>query len=232
MIINKRFDGFQLYVKEGNDAYCQIFTDFIKNRLEIVKVFRNNRATKIILLKHEGKLFVLKVVKYKDRIVERFMKSCIKGDYQLNLMKTTHEAWDNNVRVSNDIYLLAERKFLSFVSMFVMIMEYIPGTELGKWQAVPEEFKRELSSKLLLLHSNGIVSGDLHKDNVIVTEKGLRLIDLSGKKLTKRRMAQDYIDLEKNIGGGFFKKDFYYFLEMKLKSFKERRRELKRSIRH
>ncbi|WP_306674618.1 lipopolysaccharide core heptose(II) kinase RfaY [Escherichia coli] len=31
------------------------------------------------------------------------------------------------------------------------------------------------------MHQHGMVSGDPHKGNFIVSEKGLRLIDLSGK---------------------------------------------------
>ncbi len=49
-----------------------------------------------------------------------------------------------------------------------------------------------------------------HKGNFIVSEKGLRLIDLSGKKTTAVLKAKDRIDLERHYNIKNELKDFGY----------------------
>ncbi|MDL4914482.1 MAG: lipopolysaccharide core heptose(II) kinase RfaY [Enterobacterales bacterium endosymbiont of Blomia tropicalis] len=67
-----------------------------------------------------------------------------------------------------------------------------------------------------------MVSGDPHKGNFIISDNGLRLIDLSGKKINKMRIAKDYIDLERHLGINAFHKGFFYHWVKKKSQFRKR----------
>lgn len=231
MIIKAKYGDYVVYTKEGSDIYNEIFTEFVNNRIKTEKIFRSNDNTKVSLIKFKSKRYVLKIFKPNDKKVERFFKSFFKGDYYLNLIKKTDEARSNGIKFPNDFYLLAEKKIFNYASLFIMIIEYIPGVELGKWDSISDEIKSQITTNISNLHANGMVSGDLHKDNFIFSENGLRLIDLSGKKISRKRIAQDYIDLERNIGITDFDKDFFYHFEKKRSLLRKRLKEMKSHLR-
>lgn len=230
MLVKTKCADYVVYTKGNGDVYKKIFTDFISNRLTITKVFRNIDDTKVMLVDFESKLYVLKVFKPKEKRLERFLKSFFKGDYYLHLMKKTDELWAKGVQFPNDFYLLAEKKIFNYASLFIMVIEYIPGEELSSYRTVPDELKKEIVSSISSLHQHGMVSGDPHKGNFIVSENGLRLIDLSGKKITKRRIAKDYIDLERHIGITDFNKNFFYHWVKGRSQFRKRFKAFKSAI--
>lgn len=230
MLVKSKCDDYVVYTKGNGDNYKKIFTDFIHNRLTIEKVFRNIEDTKVMLVNFDSKQYVLKVFKPREKRAERFLKSFFKGDYYLNLMKKTDELWSKGVQFPNDFYLLAEKKIFNYASLFIMVIEYIPGEELSAYRTVPDTLKQEIVTSISRLHENGMVSGDPHKGNFIVSDSGLRLIDLSGKKLTKRRIAKDYIDLERHIGINEFDKNFYYHWVKRRSQFRKRFKAFKATI--
>lgn len=230
MLVKTRCDDYVVYTKGNSETYKNIFKDFIHNRLTIERVFRNIEDTKVMLVNYESKLYVLKVFKPREKRLERFLKSFIKGDYYLNLMKKTDELWSKGVQFPNDFYLLAEKKIFNYASLFIMVIEYIPGEELSNWKTVPDALKKEIVSSISSLHAHGMVSGDPHKGNFIVSESGLRLIDLSGKKINKLRIAKDYIDLERHIGISEFNKNFFYHWVKRRSQFRKRFKAFKMAL--
>lgn len=222
MLVKTKCDDYVIYTKGKGEDYKRVFADFIHNRLTVEKVFRNIEDTKVVLVNFESKLYVLKVFKPKEKQLERFLKSFIKGDYYLNLMKKTDELWSKGVQFQNDFYLLAEKKIFNYASLFIMLIDYIPGQELSLYHTVPEELKKEIVSIISCLHENGMVSGDPHKGNFIISDNVLRLIDLSGKKINKMRIAKDYIDLERHLGINGFHKGFFYHWVKKKSQFRKR----------
>ncbi|HAO9176396.1 TPA: lipopolysaccharide core heptose(II) kinase RfaY [Escherichia coli] len=153
---------------------------------------------------------VLKVYAPKHKMIERFLKSCIKKDYYENLIYQTDRVRGEGVQSINDYFLLAERKTLNFAHYYIMLIEYIEGVGLNEYLEISEDLKDQLSESIKELHQHGMVSGDPHKGNFIVSEKGLRLIDLSGKKTTAVLKAKDRIDLERHYNIKNELKDFGY----------------------
>lgn len=200
MIQKKTIDNLVVFVKDNDPFYEKILKDFLRFNLKVTKVFRSIEDTKVILIETERGPIVLKVFAPKHKKVERFLKSCVKRDYYENLIYQTNRVRSEGVSSINDYYLLAEKKTLNFSHYFIMLIEYIEGTGLEQYVDVPEHIKKEISDSIKELHDHGMVSGDPHKANFIVSEQGLRLIDLSGKKTSPLLKAKDRLDLERHYG--------------------------------
>ncbi|WP_137444134.1 lipopolysaccharide core heptose(II) kinase RfaY, partial [Escherichia coli] len=196
----------------------------IRDRL---KVFRSIDDTKVILIDTARGPLVLKVYAPKHKMIERFLKSCIKKDYYENLIYQTDRVRGEGIQSINDYFLLAERKTLNFAHYYIMLIEYIEGVGLNEYLEISEELKDQLSESIKELHQHGMVSGDPHKGNFIVSEKGLRLIDLSGKKTTAVLKAKDRIDLERHYNIKNELKDFGYTYLIFKKKIKKAIRDVK-----
>ncbi|HCS7456922.1 TPA: lipopolysaccharide core heptose(II) kinase RfaY, partial [Escherichia coli] len=178
--------------------YERVLNDFLTCGVKTLKVFRSIADTKVILIDTARGPLVLKVYAPKHKMIERFLKSCVKKDYYENLIYQTDRVRGEGIQSINDYYLLAERKTLNFAHYYIMLIEYIEGVGLNEYLEISEDLKNQLSESIKELHQHGMVSGDPHKGNFIVSEKGLRLIDLSGKKTTAVLKAKDRIDLERH----------------------------------
>ncbi|MDI5025288.1 lipopolysaccharide core heptose(II) kinase RfaY, partial [Salmonella enterica subsp. enterica serovar Montevideo] len=112
----------------------------------------------------------------------------------------------------NDFYLLAEVKTLRYVHTYIMIIEYIEGVELADMSDISSDIKSKIKHSIEGLHQHGMVSGDPHKGNFILQDGEIRIIDLSGKRPSRQRMAKDRIDLERHYGIENTSKDLGYHL--------------------
>ncbi|EEU9482641.1 TPA: lipopolysaccharide core heptose(II) kinase RfaY, partial [Escherichia coli] len=200
---------------------------FLTCRVKTLKVFRSIDDTKVILIDTARGPLVLKVYAPKHKMIERFLKSCIKKDYYENLIYQTDRVRGEGIQSINDYFLLAERKTLNFAHYYIMLIEYIEGVGLNEYLEISEELKDQLSESIKELHQHGMVSGDPHKGNFIVSEKGLRLIDLSGKKTTAVLKAKDRIDLERHYNIKNELKDFGYTYLIFKKKIKKAIRDVK-----
>ena len=212
MLYKSRHKNFTLHIKGSSTPYHRIFADFVNYRLSVVRVFRNQSKTKVMLIEHDKHLYVLKVFKPNGKKIERLYKSWFKKDYSFNLIKRNDELWERGMRFQNDVYLLARRKKIGCTDLYVMLFEYIPGKVLNEFDEIPEEIKQEIVCKMALLHHHKLVSGDAHKGNFILSAEGLRIIDLSGKNFTRRRVAEDQLMLERYLNINNIEKDVSYHL--------------------
>ncbi|EHV81433.1 lipopolysaccharide core biosynthesis family protein [Escherichia coli DEC7B] len=177
MIYNKTINGLKVFIKDNDPFYEQVLNDFLTCRVKALKVFRSIDDTKVILIDTARGPLVLKVYAPKHKMTERFLKSCIKKDYYENLIYQTDRVRGEGIQSINDYFLLAERKTLNFAHYYIMLIEYIEGVGLNEYLEISEDLKDQLSESIKELHQHGMVSGDPHKGNFIVSEKGLRLMN-------------------------------------------------------
>lgn len=227
MIYNKTINGLKVFIKDNDPFYEQVLNDFLTYRVKTLKVFRSIDDTKVILIDTARGPLVLKVYAPKHKMIERFLKSCVKKDYYENLIYQTDRVRGEGIQSINDYFLLAERKTLNFAHYYIMLIEYIEGVGLNEYLEISEDLKEQLSESIKELHQHGMVSGDPHKGNFIVSEKGLRLIDLSGKKTTAVLKAKDRIDLERHYNIKNELKDFGYTYLIFKKKIKKAIRDVK-----
>ncbi|HHL9154781.1 TPA: lipopolysaccharide core heptose(II) kinase RfaY [Escherichia coli] len=227
MIYNKTINGLKVFIKDNDPFYEQVLNDVLTCRVKTLKVFRSIDDTKVILIDTARGPLVLKVYAPKHKMIERFLKSCVKKDYYENLIYQTDRVRGEGIQSINDYFLLAERKTLNFAHYYIMLIEYIEGVGLNEYLEISEDLKEQLSESIKELHQHGMVSGDPHKGNFIVSEKGLRLIDLSGKKTTAVLKAKDRIDLERHYNIKNELKDFGYTYLIFKKKIKKAIRDVK-----
>lgn len=227
MIYNKTISELQVFIKDNDPFYERVLNDFLTCRVKTLKVFRSIADTKVILIDTARGPLVLKVYAPKHKMIERFLKSCVKKDYYENLIYQTDRVRGEGIQSINDYFLLAERKTLNFAHYYIMLIEYIEGVGLNEYLEISEDLKNQLSESIKELHQHGMVSGDPHKGNFIVSEKGLRLIDLSGKKTTAVLKAKDRIDLERHYNIKNELKDFGYTYLIFKKKIKKAIRDVK-----
>jgi len=199
MIVSKKINNFKVYIKDGNKIYEEVFNDFLNNRLNVIKVFRSIEDTKVSLINTPHGKFVFKVFVPKEKKLERFLKSFVKGDYYLNLLLQTDRVRNEGVKFPNDFYLLAEKKIFNYASVFIMLIEFVEGVELSDIDDLSIDIRTEIKTKMIELHQHNMVSGDPHKGNFILSQDGIRIIDLSGKACNAKRKAKDRIDMERHL---------------------------------
>ena len=81
MIYNKTINGLKVFIKDNDPFYEQVLNDFLTCRVKTLKVFRSIDDTKVILIDTARGPLVLKVYAPKHKMIERFLKSCVKKDY-------------------------------------------------------------------------------------------------------------------------------------------------------
>lgn len=212
MLRTDKYYNFTLSFRTGPARYKKVFEDFIRLRLPVIKVFRNQSNSKVMLVQQDNKFYILKIFKPKGKRAERLYKSLFRKDYYLNLIKRTDELWTQGMRFQNDVYLLAQRKKTFSTNLYIMLNEYIPGKVLSDLDVLSDDLKQDIVDKVANLHAHKLISGDAHKGNFILSDQGLRIIDLSGKKCTRRRMAEDRMALETRFNITGIEKDFSYHL--------------------
>ncbi len=235
MITKAKFAGYTVYTSGNQQYFIDILDDFLNYRLKTVKVFRSIPDTKVSLVEKGGKHYVVKVFTPKEKRNERFLKSFFRGDYYLTLLKQTAMLRERGVTFPNDFHLLAETKIFNFASRFIMIIEYIPGVEmdiLASRGELSDEIKAEVLQSVKILHQHKVIFDDAHKQNFMLSNGRVRVIDLSGKNYSRFRAAKDFIDLERHFGINDFKKDFYYQWVSKKSKFRKKFKAFRRGLVH
>ncbi len=212
MISEYKYKGLSVYVKDNDERYKNILKDVLSYNVKTLKILRSIEDTKVSLIDTQYGTFILKLFAPKEKKTERFLKSFVKGDYYKNLIVQTNRVREKGNDFPNDFYLLAERKIFNYASLFIMLIEYIDGTELNDMDFISDEIKKEIKISMERLHLDKMLSGDPHKGNFIVSSSGVRIIDLSGKECNSQRMAKDRIAMERHLGITNEKKDFGYYM--------------------
>lgn len=218
-MIAKRIESYQVYVRKDFEFLEKIFLDYLQHSLKIIKIFKNTKETQVFLVSSGGGEYILKVFIPQNKKIERFLKSFFKGDYYLNLFLETKRIREEGCLSINDFYFLAEKKFINYSKIFVMIMEYIKGEQINTLDA---PLKQKIKETIEELHSHNMVMGDIWNSNFILSDDKIRIIDCSGKSPNFYRKAEDRINMENRLGIPNVKKDFGYFLVILRKSFREK----------
>ena len=212
MIYKKKLKGLTVFVKDNDSFYENVLQDFLSHKINIKKILCTKSETKVWLIETERGLMVLKLFVPRQKRLERFLKSFIKRDYYENLIYRTDRAINNGLDTICDQYLLAEKKCLNYAYVYIMLIEYIEGTQFNFLKSIPDELKLQVKNLMDEIHENNIVSTDAHCGNFMLTKDGIaKAYDLSGKSCNSIHRAKDRIDLERyfDIKNEIF--DFGYY---------------------
>ena len=222
--------GWKVWVREQNELhYISSLQDYLYGKASIVQVFKQNKETKVCLVETTHGLYVIKDFSPNQKHFERFLKSWIKKDYYVRLFQQTAELFNQEQDTVNDFYLLALYCRWHYAQRYVMIIEYIDGVQLPPVNTWDDCLRQEISQLIVNLHNCQVVSGDIHRGNFIqqIKDGKIRIIDLSGKRSSALRKAEDRVKMEQNLGIVNEQKDWSY----RILSLKHKWRQCLRTIR-
>ncbi|MGR7464112.1 lipopolysaccharide core heptose(II) kinase RfaY [Klebsiella aerogenes] len=207
-MIEKLMHGEWTCHSRGADFF-DTFRDILALKFKVLRKFKTNNHTKVALIETSAGIFVIKIYAPRKKRGEKFFKTFFFGSYQENLIHQIDRAKSMGDDFVNDFYFLAEKRLFGFPLVSVMLFEYIPGTSLDDLPTTPPSLIRTVMASVEKMHGMGIISGDPHKGNFIMSPAGIKVIDLSGKRCSALRKAQDNIMLEKHFSATVTR-DFWY----------------------
>ncbi|MFJ3456690.1 lipopolysaccharide core heptose(II) kinase RfaY [Scandinavium goeteborgense] len=203
MITKLKYRGFHVCCKSNGSRYLEILDDILScniQKLSVAKVFKSQRHTHVSLLNTAYGQYVLKIYSPQDKKLEKFAKSLLRPNDNENLIEKIDLAYRQGHTFPNDFYLLAERRILKFARVSIMLFEYIPGPELRQLPEIPQDILCDVKTSMQQMHEMKIISGDAHGGNFILSKKGVRIIDLSGKRCNAKRKIEDSVTANIRIG--------------------------------
>lgn len=230
MIQTGKYKGYHLHFKDGSNDYRSVFKNILSLNARLIGTYKCTRHTRVSLVEVKKIKYVIKVYCPQRKRLERFLKALFRGSYNENLIKQIDESYNDGCMIPNNFFLLAEKKFFRFPYISIMLLEFIPGRNASTLTPPPLNLKHEIVSAVTTLHSEGIISGDPHRGNFIITEQGIRAIDLSGKPCNSRNIAKDCTLMKKIYGIHDVKQPYNnYFIKVR-KSITQKLKNILRKI--
>ena len=156
-IKNIKYQNYMIY---GTEEYLELGKGILKNRYEILEIYKNDNRNYVAKIELKGKIYILKSLRSETRLLQRKWRTFWgKGEALTtlyNIFSLKQKKFDNIA----EVYLAIIRKHFLIQESF-LLMEYIEG----------EVFN----------HSERY-HGDLSTSNVVLTTQGLYLIDTQAKK--------------------------------------------------
>ncbi len=200
-MILKQKDGYDIFLKNDGYDYEKIWRDFERGDLPAHDFSLLNKEHRVALVKYEGRSFVVKHDWEVPRHFENKLWRVLRGPFYSNQMKQIRRAIERGCKVVPDIYLTAEKRGGFIRKESFVVMEYIAGTNLGSIgdENFPLHHKAMLTA-LGELHRYGMALGDCNPSNFIITDAGMKLIDLSWVGFACTGKAKDALTVKKWYG--------------------------------
>ncbi|RLM23894.1 lipopolysaccharide core biosynthesis protein [Brenneria alni] len=179
-IVRREINGFHVYEKSGCGTYVQILADFHQGKIGYKLLNSGSKERKVYLVEVNGTKYVLKRERELDPRLEKRISRFIYGPYYSRLIYRVAEARKQGCTRIADIYAVAEKvRHREAVETYIL-SEYIEGTPLAELRDL-SPYKAEIKACVEELHHHRLASNDIHPGNIIFTDNGLRIIDLSDK---------------------------------------------------
>jgi predicted Ser/Thr protein kinase len=97
---------------------------------------------------------------------------------------------NKNIKATNNIKKLVPRNLNVGNNVSVLVSEMIRGSPLKKWYTgapIPQNIKNKLANSISKMHSNGVIHGNLHRNNIIIGNNGKAYVIDFGKSLVTNK---------------------------------------------
>lgn len=192
-------DGYRLqWVDDGTD-YPALWTAFREGRLTAQPLAVNRPFRDVYRVEAEGRRFVFKRDKYvENRWEKRLLVRLLGATRYTRILRLTNDAVSRGCRTAQKVYLVAERMNGHQCLEAYLIAEYVEGRHLTPDEVIPR--REEIARALADIHAYDLASNDCQPNNFLVTEHGLRMIDLDMSNLLVICQLNDAQALEKRFG--------------------------------
>ena len=225
-IITTQKDGFNLYQKDHDIDYWQVIDDYVQGRVVGKNLSSGNIERSVACINIDGRNFIIKCEKERDKRLEKRLMRIISGPYYSRLLYRLVKAQSQGCVATNDIYFVAEKiKFRESLETWI-IAEFVEGTVLTEIQDITPYYL-EIKTIINQLHVHGLSSNDIHSGNFVLTDGGLKVIDLSDYGNLAICKANDLIALKRFYGLEPERKNLIYRLIMFRDSFRHWSRKIR-----
>ncbi|MEX9755749.1 lipopolysaccharide core heptose(II) kinase RfaY [Providencia vermicola] len=202
-------NGYQVYQKESEIDYWQVIDDYIQGKIIGKNLNSGNMERSVARINIDGKNYIIKCEKERDSRLEKRIMRMMYGPYFSRLLVRLVQAQNQGCTITNDIYFVAEKMRCRESIETWIIAEYVEGTVLSEINDITPYYS-EIAALISQLHAYNLSSNDIHAGNLVLTEHGLKIIDLSDFGNLAICKANDLIALKRFYGIEPDKKSFMY----------------------
>lgn len=232
-IVESRVDDFNLYVKDDGFDYWGLIEQFRMGFLPVRELKnRHPDVRRVFVVEADGRKLLLKWEMAREKSIEKLAWQFFTAPFYSRLMRKVNKAVNAGCDVMQDMYLVAERVSGRICREAFAITDYIEGRHI----TTPEEERRHgqaIIDAMRTLHAHGLAVCDIHHSNMLVTDDGVKFIDLTCRGTTLLSQAKDVARLKARLNlhldvSGVANKLAVLF-EYALEQFRETNRRLKRA---
>lgn len=187
-LLQEKQAGWRIQWRNDGYDYPGLLNKFRSGALKGACLTTGSRFREVYRLEADGRKFVIKRDWEVDPRLEKKLWDWLGGTAYHRLIKFTTRAVLKGCQVAQDVYMVAERISGGRCLEAWLVAEYVEGQsfirkfEDGQPAEVLEGFDQyvpQMNETLERLHDCGLASNDVHPGQFILTEEGLRIIDLS-----------------------------------------------------
>ncbi len=194
-IVTSKENGFTIYEKDTGVRFGEVLNKYLAGELTSLSLGSGNEDRTVALVEYEGKKYILKNDREKDKRLEKRLQNYLFGPFFSTLIYATDRAISRGYTGTADLYYVAEKMVGRECENVYTIHEYIDGTPL---RVIDDSNREEIKNCILALHRAGLASNDIHAGNFIRTPAGeLKIIDLSCRGSMRVCQANDILTLRK-----------------------------------
>ncbi|MCC8189074.1 MAG: hypothetical protein LIP77_00365 [Planctomycetes bacterium] len=149
----------------------------------------------------DGQSFILKWMRQRCLGLDRLLPGWPGVTRNTRLFRLVRRAVDQGCDRTQDYLLVAERPLAPFVRESVVLLEYLAGEPLGR-QPDLGPFTEELRATVTNLIRHGLTLDDLSPFNFLVTDSGIKAIDLSCRRPTRLQAVKMLLKMNTRYGLG------------------------------
>ncbi|UQZ91044.1 hypothetical protein C4J81_18195 [Deltaproteobacteria bacterium Smac51] len=194
-------DDFKLvWLNDGTD-YPALLDAYFKGELEMKCLAKGDYpARETYLVEALGRKFIFKRIHQPPERRKRHIWDLISGTAFSRLMRETRKAIDNGCTIIPEAYLIAE-KFIGYQYCIdsYLITEFIEGEVLKGDPPSSGPWITGLAETVGKLHDCGLASGAPHPWNLVKTDEGMKMIDISFKGPMVICQAHDTLDVKRKF---------------------------------
>ena len=197
-MLRRVVDGYNVqYVDTGID-YLDIVRRFEAGELVAEQSFERTANRHVHILVAGGRRYVLKYRTMRIRHIESKLSRFVFGEMFSRIMRLSNRAFSQGCDFIQRVYFVAE-KYEGHFSHSIALFEYIEGTPLSEEDTI-QDYLPQMLDRVAELHEYGLAFCDPNPGNFIMTEDGLKVIDLSFRNSFRVCKAKDVVMLKENYG--------------------------------
>lgn len=197
-ILRREEDGCNLFIKDDGIDYAGIWRAFRAGNLRCHEILRDIERRKAYRVRAGGRFYLIKIDAERPRAIESILWRFLHGPIHSKRMKAVNKAVRKGCRRTQEIFFVAEKKGRICRKTFI-ITEYLPGRTL-ETEADYTPYLEDLGAALAELHSHNLSLSDINTGNFLITDEGIRVIDLSTKGTAWAGIGRDVIEAKQLLG--------------------------------